>query len=1023
MRSILLTILVSTGMTLFGQMSTSAISFGDLRARDIGPATMSGRVSSMDAVAEQPEILYVGAASGGVWKSISAGASFRPVFDDHIQSIGDIAIDQRHPDTVWVGTGESWVRNSVSVGNGIYVTRNGGNTWDYKGLPESEHIAKVLVHPEKSNVIYVAVQGRLWGDSEERGVYRSEDFGTSWQKVLYINEKTGAADITINRQDPDVLLAAMWEHRRYPDFFTSGGQGSGLYRSQDGGLTWSELRDGLPSGHLGRMAVEIAPGDGSIAYAAIECENKEEKGLYRSMDGGLNWQLVNSDFNVTVRPFYFSRMVVDPNDANKVYKCGLNAIVSDDGGEKFREISSGIHSDMHDFWINPQNSKHVLIATDGGVYRSLDGAYLFEHFRNLPLSQFYQISVDNEVPYNVYGGLQDNGSWYGPSRSQYGVIRNSDWKLSYYGDGFYSYRHPTDPNIIYSESQGGNVARFNKNDGQSKNISPIPEGEELKYRFNWNTPIHLSTHNPDRIYVGAQFMFRSDDRGDSWERISPDLTTNDPRRQRQSKSGGLSIDNSTAENNTTIYVIEESRSDESIIWAGTDDGLVHVTIDGGITWKNVTDRIPGLPEGLWVSSINASLFDRNVAYLTVDGHRSGDQSVYVYKTDDMGNSWSPIINGVQGYAHVIKEDLVNPELLYLGTEFGLYISVDRGQSWRRFSNNLPKVPVHDLALPQHEDDLVIGTHGRGIFIIDHLNPIRQLNSEMVQSTLHFFQPEEAIVKFASMGQPFTGAGEYTGSNPSDVAVISYYMRKRHTFGKMTLHVYDEDGNLVSQLPPGKSKGINIVELPLRLKPPKAAPTMNRMALFGSALTPNLNEGTYRVVIKKGKTEYETQITLNSDPESTYTAEGRAKQREVNLELYHMTNQLGHIYYSLEDIHTQIEKLQEDSVMMKESTFTDLAKRAEQFKNSLVSLEGDFYVDEGEANLREDISSLALNVSRYPGMPSVGQVRKAKELKERMNTVQASFDKIIAELNPFNEILEKHGNKKVVIKSLEEYLAE
>ena len=1017
--TILIFVIVTIASSLTAQLSTSDISFGDLRARSIGPATMSGRVSTIDGVSRKPEVLYVGSASGGIWKSESAGASFKPVFDDHIQSIGDIAIDQNHPDTVWAGTGESWVRNSVSVGDGIYVSVNGGSSWSHKGLPNSEHISKVIVHPEKSNIVYVAVQGRLWSDSEDRGVYRSKDFGATWEQILYNDPSTGAADLSISLDNPDVLFAAMWQHRRSADFFTSGGPNSGLFISKDGGDSWKKITADLPKGDLGRIAVEVAPTDGQIVYASIECEKKEEKGLYKSKDGGASWSLVNTEFNMTVRPFYFSRLYVDPNDAEVVYKGGLNCIVSNDGGEKFRVIESGVHSDVHDVWVNPQTSKHVLLGTDGGVYRSLDGAYLFEHFRNLPLSQFYQISVDNDNPYHVYGGLQDNGSWYAPSKTKGGGIRNSDWKLSFYGDGFYSFRHPTDENIIYSESQGGNLARYNRRDGQSKNITPIPKGEIEKLRFNWNTPIHLSTFQPDRIYVGAQYLFKSENKGDKWEKISPDLTTDNPDLQRQAKSGGLSIDNSTAENNTTIYVIEESKIDDQVIWVGTDDGLIHLTKDGGKNWTNVSDNIKGLPAGLWVSSICASSFDINTAYLTVDGHRSGDQATYIYKTSDSGNNWMEISSGVEGFAHVIKEDLVASNLLYVGTELGLYISVDHGASWKRFSSNLPKVPVHDLALPTNEDDLVIGTHGRGIYIIDYLNPLRQLNADIVNEALTFFESDVAIVKASALTQPFTGAGEFVGQNPSDVATISYYMKKRHVFGKMTLDVYDEKGSWIVDLPAGKSKGINIVQLPLRLKQPKSAPTKNRMALFGSAFTPSLNEGTYKVVINKGKQEYVSHVDLKNDPSGGYSPAGLAKQVEVSKQLYDMTNQLGYIYYTLEDMHSHIDGLVEE--LDEEDMVKRFSADAEKFKNSLVSLEGDFYVDEGEANIREDISTLSLHISQYPGMPSDGQINKTQELSERMDRVKAQLDDFMTRSIKVNELLVGKGLAPIVVRTIEEYL--
>lgn len=1006
----------------YGQLTTTDISFGDIRARSIGPAVMSGRIAAIDAVESTPEILYVGAASGGVWKSISAGASFKSVFDEQILSIGAIDIDQAHPDTVWVGTGEPWVRNSVSVGDGIYVSTNAGRSWTNKGLPNSEHIARIIVDPVSSNTIYVAVQGQLWSASEERGVYKSTDFGTNWEKVLYIDENTGCADLIMDPNDPNVLYAAMWEHRRSPDFFNSGGNSSGLYKSVNKGKTWKKINNGIPEGKLGRMAIAIPRTNSDVIYVSAETENKADKGLYKSTDSGKSFELINKDFNMTVRPFYFSRMVADPTDENKLFKCGLNLTISEDGGHTFRTVQSGVHSDMHDVWVDPNNNKTIYLGTDGGVYRSLDGGKLFEHFKNLPISQFYQISVDNDEPYNVYGGLQDNGSWYAPSRTKYGFISNSDWKLSFYGDGFYSFRHPTEKHIIYSESQGGNLVRHNKNDGQSKNIKPLEGKDDPKFRFNWNAPIHLSTHNPDRIYFGSQFLFKSDDMGDSWDRISDDLTTNDKNRQRQKKSGGLSIDNSTAENNTTIYVISESPIDENIIWAGTDDGYVQVTSNGGKKWSNVTNTMTGLPKGLWVSAIDASKHEKNTAYVTVTGHRSGDKNTYVYKTKDLGKTWTRINDeNVLGFANVIKEDLINPNLLFLGTEFGFYLSLDQGESWKSFSNNIPKhVAVHDLALPTTDDAIVIGTHGRGVYIIDDLAPLRALTEDMIAQKLDFFDSKPAIVRLQAMSVPFTGAGQFVGENPSDVATISYYMKKRHTFGKMSMKVYDDTGKFIAELPAGKSKGINVVELPLRLPMPKAAPTNNRMALFGSAMPPSLTEGTYTVKIKKGKEEYSTQVELQNDPTGGYSKEDREVQMNTLMKLYDMTNELGHIYYTLQNLHEQADGLSEQADKDLKEELMGFAKDAKLYKDGLVSMEGDFYVDEG-SNVREEISTLYLDVSFYPGMPSQAQIEKTNSLREDMDTIAAKFDNYQEQVLTINKKLADAGIEALRIKSFEEYL--
>ncbi len=1018
MRKLLPLCILLTTVRLVGQQPVQ-VSFGNLQARSIGPAVMSGRISCIDGVHKSPETFYIGAANGGVWKTVSAGASFSPVFDEHIQSIGDLRIDQAHPDTVWVGTGEPWVRNSVSIGAGVYVSRNGGKTWELKGLEDTERISKVLVHPRHSATVYVAAQGHLWGPHEDRGVYKTTDFGSTWQKVMYVDENTGCADLTMHPDHPDTLIAAFWDHRRSPDFFRSGGPGSGLYRTHDGGMTWQQLQNGLPDVTLGRMAVEYAPSDPDIVYLTVEAKGKEDRGLYRSRDGGNTFDKINDDFGITVRPFYFSRMTVDPNNADKMYKCGLNLTITEDGGETFRTVGSGVHSDIHAIWVPEGRSDYVIIGTDGGGYRSLDGGVQFEMFMNLPLSQFYHISVDNQQPYHIYGGLQDNGSWYGPSQSA-GGITNADWSLSNWGDGFYSFAHPADPNIIYSESQGGNMVRYDRRDGQRKNIQPLAEEGEPKYRFNWNMPIHLSPTNPERLYVGAQFLFSSEDRGDSWERISPDLTTNDTARQRQARSGGLSIDNSTAENNTTIYTIGESPVDPSVIWVGTDDGLLHVTRDGGRQWQEVVDNVPDLPRRTWCTHVEPSPHAPGTAYVTFDGHKQGDKTTYLFKTEDFGQRWTSLTtDDISGYAHVIRQDLVNPRLLFAGTEFGLFISLDDGLSWSPFRNGIPGVAVRAIAIQPKENALVMGTHGRGIFIIDEISPLRQIGPEMLEDTLAFLDLPPAVIRLPRSGKPFGGAGNFAGPNPPASAQIAYYMKKRHTFGKMRLEVYDEGGQLIKDLPPGKSGGINLVQLPLRLPPPKAAPTRNRMALGGSLITPSLLEGDYVVRITKGKDTFEHKITLAPDPKSLYSPADRRKQQETLQVLYDMTERLGYIYAALEGIEMQAKSLRLEADAL-DQQLSALADAVRTFRGSLVSLEGDFYVDESEA-IREEISILYLGVSQYPGRPSDRQLKRTTQLQSSMEDVQSRFADFERRAQALNDQLKEAGHKPMTWPSLEAYL--
>lgn len=998
------------------------VPFGDLRARDIGPAVMSGRISSVDAVASSPQTLYIGTAGGGLWKSNSAGASFQPVFDDHNPSIGDICIDQARPDTVWVGTGESWVRNTVSAGDGIYVTTNGGRTWTRKGLEQSHHIAKVLLDPRDPAVIWVAVQGKLWADHEMRGVYRSADFGATWERMLYVDARTGCADLTMDPRNPDVLYAAMWEHRREPHFFTSGGAGSGLYKTTDGGKTWRPVEGGgLPAKPWGRIAIEVAPSAPDTLYATVEAKAKEDKGLYRSFDAGATWKKISSDFNTFVRPFYFSRLVIDPKDPLKVYKCGLDLIVSENGGENFRQVGSGVHSDIHDVWVDPNNGKHVVIGTDGGAYESYDGAYSFRMFMNLPVSQFYQVTVDNETPFNVYGGLQDNGTWKGPSSSP-GGIGNEDWTFLLGGDGFQVRRHPADGDIVYGESQGGNLSRIEQGSGQSKLIRPLPGEGEPPYRFNWNSPIALSPTHPERMYYGAQFVFRSDDRGNSWTRISPDLTTNDPKRQRQKESGGLSLDNSTAENNTTVVVIAESSKDDRILWAGTDDGHLQVTADGGATWTNVAANIPGLPKYAVCTSVEPDRYDARGAWVTFDGHMLGDTGRYVLHTTDLGKTWRLVVTSeIEGHAWCILQDPANPALLYLGTESGLFISLDGGTTWQRFSNNFPKVAVRSLAVQEREHSLVIGTHGRGIYLIDDLRPLRQLNREIAQKDLQFLETGKTLIRLPRGGGWFGGAGNFTAGNPSGNARIAYYMKKRHTFGKMAIEVLGPDGKLIQELPAGKSAGINIVELPVRYPRPKAAPSNNRMALAGSIVTPSLGEGRYTVRIVKGKEVYETVMELEEEAARYYPAEARKRQAATLLDLYDQTGRLGHLYYAASDMIAWA-----DSVAPKlkgkadVKALTALAKGIRTWRDSLVAMDGDGYVAESEA-LREEISTLYLQVSGYPGEPSAGQVAKTAQLRRKLEEHAGVFDAYAGKLRQLEAKAVAQGSPPLKYRSLEEHL--
>jgi photosystem II stability/assembly factor-like uncharacterized protein len=994
--------------------------FGSLRARHIGPALMSGRVVELEGHPTDARIVYVGAAGGGVWKSSDGGVTFIPIFDKHCQSIGAIAIDPKKPDqNLWVGTGEVWTRNSVTIGDGIYKTTDAGQNWVKMGLEKSERISSVKIDPSNTDIVYVGVQGALWGPSTERGVFKTTDGGKTWANILYIDENTGCSDLTMDPKNPNVLYASFWEHRRTAWSFNSGGIQSSLHKSTDGGKTWAKIHNGFPTGKIGRIAVAIAPSNPNILYSVIESETAETKGLYRSEDGGANWKRTNGDFELTVRPFYFSKIVIDPKNPDVILKAGLSGSVSRDGGKTFRTLGN-MHSDIHDFWFDINNSNMFFAATDGGVYRTWDGGNVMEMVKNLPLSQFYQVSVDNSKPYKVYGGLQDNGSWYAPSESP-GGIENRDWFSVGAGDGFRVYRHPTKANIIYSEMQGAEfIWRYDTDRKQSKIIKPLAEANEAKLRFNWNTAMNISVHKADRLYVASQFLHKSDDMGESWTKISPDLTTNDPAKQQQEGSGGLSADNSGAENHCTIFSVAESPLDENIIWVGTDDGNVQVTTDGGKTWTNVVANVPNLPKNTWAYQVEPSNFDKNTCYVVFDGHAGSDFTPYTYKTTDMGKTWKSVITkDIPTFVRHIKEDLVNPNLLFLGTEMGLYVTVDGGQNWSPFKNNMPAVAVHYMAIHPETNDLVMATHGRGIIIIDDISPLRQITKEAINKELHFFNLRPTIISEQSAFAEGGDAGEYVGDNPSRLAKIIYSLKSRHTFGKMSLEVFDKDGKKVGDLAPGKSKGINIVNWDYSLKPPKVAKgkTFDR----GGFTSPRLPAGVYTAKVMKGSNTFEHKIELKSDPNSMHTDADRAAQFETTMKLYNMTEQLAHVVDQVDAMRAATADRLAKNVKLKKVA-EPMIKEMDTFKETLVVTKGDNYVGSAEPQFREKLSSLFGEIASYAGKPSNAQMANVKVMESRLADTQTKLEALKANVAKLNLQLVKLKLDEIKTRTFEEFKA-
>lgn len=1018
-------VVLVAGMLLFATASNAqeakvdSDSISGLGARNIGSATMSGRVSAVAAVKENGRLtIYIGAASGGVWKSVNGGTTYKPMFDKQpVQSIGAIAIDPQAPKTIWVGTGESWTRNSVSIGDGIYKSTDDGENWTNLGLKNSERISKIIVDPKDSNTVYACVPGKLWSDSDERGLYKTIDGGKAWNLILKgANLSTGCSTISMDPNDPKVLFAGMWDFRRKGWTFRSGGDnsaaasGSAFYRTADGGATWNELDDktaaGLPAKPWGRLAVTIAPSNSKAVYVLIE---STRSALFRSDDGGKTWQERDRSNLMVWRPFYFANLIVDPKDENKLFKPDLGLIRSDDGGKSFSGVSNGAHGDFHDVWIDPDNTDHLIAGDDGGVWYSYDGANTWWKANNLPISQYYHVSSDMADPYQVYGGLQDNSSWAGDSQYP-GGITNGRWENLFGGDGFWAFSDPADHNYAYAEAQGGEIVRVNRSTLEKRSLKPQPNYGEGKLRLNWNTPIHMSPNEKGTIYIGAQYLFRSRDHGQTWDRISPDLTTNDPEKQKQEESGGVTVDNSYAEMHTTIYSISESPRDGNTIWVGTDDGNLQVTRDGGKTWNNVVGNVPNLPKASWVSWVEASLHDPATAYAVFDRHTFGDMNPYAFKTTDYGKSWMPIIaadSGVRGYAHVVKEDTVSPNLLFLGTEFGLWVSLDGGKHWAQYKgHNFPNVAVCDMVLQPRDSDLVIATHGRGIWIIDDITPLRHLTPDVIAKEAVFLPGRPAQQRISTFGGWAEGSAAFSGPNPPNGAWITYYQAKRHIFGRMKLEVFDSDGKLIDTLPSNNRRGISRVVWRMNLKAPHVPPAAT--AAFEASEGPRVVPGTYTVKMTRGSETYTEKIDVGLDARAKYTLEDRKANFDATMRVY---NLLGDMSYDVERINgvrlalqDRASRLMKDAALAKQ--LQDLSEKIDDIRKKIVATKEGGAVT-GEERIREKTTDLYGDLSIYEGRPAEYQVARIDSLKKELGDVDAVFDALMAkELPTVNKELAK-----------------
>lgn len=988
-----------------GPASFDAGTLSGLGARNIGSAAMSGRIDTIAARTEGGKTtLYVGAASGGLWKSTDGGTTFKPVFDDQpAQSIGAVAIDPSHPETVWVGTGEPWTRNSVSIGTGVYKSTDGGGSWHATGLPESERVSRILVDPRNGDTVFACVPGKLWSDSAERGLYKTTDGGLHWALVLTgPNLSTGCSSIEFDPKNPDVMFAATWDFRRKGWTFRSGGDGpdaasgSGLFKTLDGGATWTEItpekNKGFPKKPYGRIAVTVAPSDPNQVYAVVE---DVDSALYTSHDGGQTWAQGDKSQWMVWRPFYFANLVVDPTDPKRVFKTDGALIRSDDGGKSFSSVGgfAGAHGDVHAVWIDPSNPQHVISGDDGGLWLSYDGGNKWWKGDNLPISQFYHVSVDDADPYHVLGGLQDNAAWRGDSAYP-GGITNSRWENFYGGDGFWMFTDPTDPNYLYAEAQGGSIGRVNTQTHETRDIQPRA-GYKEKLRWNWNTPIALSPTNKKTLYVGAQFLFRSHDHGQHWDRISPDLTTNDPAKQKQEQSGGITVDNSAAEMHTTIFTISESPKNENTIWVGTDDGNLQLTRDGGKHWINTVANVPGLPVNSWVNWVQASRFAEGTAYAAFDRHTFGEMQPYLYKTTDFGAHWAALLSpderrGVRGYVHVIKEDLKRPNLLFLGTEFGLWVSIDGGTRWAQYKGGrLPDVPVYDLVIQPRDNDLVLATHGRGIWIVDDITPLRALDSAMLPKAFAFLPSRPLQQRIEAQGGWVTGAATFVGNNPPAGAVITYYQRHRHLFGKLKVEVLDAQDKVLDELPASTRRGLSRVVWNMHTRPPRVPPAAQ--LAFAGTQGARVPPGQYKVRVTKNGEGYELPLTIVADRRSRHNLAEREAQ-------FAAAQQVAALFGDESDLYTRIADLRQHLAQRLTQVADDeaLAGQLRDYDRQLDAVRKQIVATKeggaitGEERLREHTDQLYGAILSWEGQPTDSQIANIGALRRELTDVQGQF---------------------------------
>ena len=855
-----------------------------LAFRNIGPSVAGGRIHDVEVVPENPEIMFIASASGGIWKSSSKGTMWKPVFDDQkVSTFGDLAISQSNTNIIYAGTGEQQNRQSTSWGNGIYKSTDQGETWTSIGLENTYHIARVIIHPENPNIVFVAALGNLWNSSKERGVYQTTNGGKNWKKVLYIDDMTGVVDMAMDKNNPNILYAATYQRMRKAWGFNGGGPGSGIYKTTDGGKTWNELTGGLPPGEKGRIGLAASKTRSNIIYATIE--HADSSGFYRSGNGGRTWKRVNK---LNPRPMYYSHIFVDPNNDDIVYMLATEFYRTKDAGKTFYQMPTrptydvGVHSDHHTLWINPNNSNHFFLAGDAGLHESWDGGVAYNRLNNIPIGQFYGIGADMEVPYNIYGGMQDNHSWMGPSATRHWLgILADDWKQVGFGDGMYQQPDP-ESSMLYNASQNGNIIRVDRKTGNMQGLKPFPSDSKEKYRFDWVTPLAISKHSSKKVFLGGNRLFISDNGGDSWERTE-DLSSN-TNRDSLTIMGVLGADIKLSKNDGTssygeIISISESPLWHRVIWVGTDDGNIQVSRDGGEKWEEVSGNITGIPAGSYVSRVLSSIRDRGSAYVTFDRHREGDWRPYVYRTEDYGKTWVPLTRGLpSGSVNVIAEHPDNPDVLFLGTEHAVYLSVNAGSDWIKFKSNLPTTLYDDLLIHPREKDLVLGTHGRSFWVLDDTSPLAEW-STVYNKPVHVFSVRAATLFHYWKDTSYRAQEEWAGENPPYGAIISYLVNS--DVDSVTITVKRRKNQIIRTYRQPVVKG-SIQRLAWDLKYPPPSSQQNESKTEGlqkpkpedilpkpahplDPQGPSVSPGVYTVTIAAGNETSTQPIRVNPDP--------------------------------------------------------------------------------------------------------------------------------------------------------------